>query len=242
MIICNCKNTKGSVSTMNIKTFSERLKESRKANNLTQAELCKLSGVTSATISAYESTDDKKGCNPSLDNAIKLANALNVYLDWLCGTNSNKSKIEITDFLKTLVKLRESVSLAIDTVDLANDENKRVLPNATRLLNSDDFIRDLITDLEQTAERNGEQFTYTENFIYFDNFHISKFLSEWQKMYDLYSSKTIDENLYNLWLDKQYKDIDQQIKENEENKICVSADDCIKSGDVSNGNNQKEKG
>ena len=234
MIICNCKNTKGSVSTMNIKTFSERLKESRKANNLTQAELCKLSGVTSATISAYESTDDKKGCNPSLDNAIKLANALNVSLDWLCGTTSNKSKIEITDFLKTLVKLRESVNLAIDTVDLANDENKKVLPNATKLLNSDDFIRDLITDLEQTAERNGEQFTYTENFIYFDNFYISKFLSEWQKIYDLYSSKTIDENLYNLWLDKQYKDIDQQIKANE--------DECKKSGDVSNGNNQKEKG
>lgn len=233
MIICNCKNTKGSVSTMNIKTFSERLKESRKANNLTQAELCKLSGVTSATISAYESTDDKKGCNPSLDNAIKLANALNVSLDWLCGTTSNKSKIEITDFLKTLVKLRESVNLAIDTVDLANDENKKVLPNATKLLNSDDFIRDIFI-LEQTAEHNGEQFTYTENFIYFDNFHISKFLSEWQKMYDLYSSKTIDENLYNLWLDKQYKDIDQQIKANE--------DECIKSGDVSNGNNKETQG
>ena len=233
MIICNCKNTKGSVSTMNIKTFSERLKESRKANNLTQAELCKLSGVTSATISAYESTDDKKGCNPSLDNAIKLANALNVSLDWLCGTTSNKSKIEITDFLKTLVKLRESVNLAIDTVDLANDENKRVLPNATKLLNSDDFIRDIFT-LEQAAEHNGEQFTYTENFIYFDNFHISKFLSEWQKMYDLYSSKTIDENLYNLWLDKQYKDIDQQIKANE--------DECIKSGYVSNGNNKETQG
>ena len=234
MIICNCKNTKGSVSTMNIKTFSERLKESRKANNLTQAELCKLSGVTSATISAYESTDDKKGCNPSLDNAIKLANALNVSLDWLCGTTSNKSKIEITDFLKTLVKLRESVNLAIDTVDLANDENKRVLPNATRLLQNDEFTRDILINLEQTAEHNGEQFTYTENFIYFDNFHISKFLSEWQKMYDLYSSKTIDENLYNLWLDKQYKDIDQQIKANE--------DECIKSGDVSNGNNKETQG
>lgn len=59
-------------------------------------------------------------------------------------------------------------------------------------------------------------------------------MSEWQKMYDLYSSKTIDENLYNLWLDKQYKDIDQQIKANE--------DECIKSGDVSNGNNKETQG
>lgn len=53
-------------------------------------------------------------------------------------------------------------------------------------------------------------------------------------MYDLYSSKTIDENLYNLWLDKQYKDIDQQIKANE--------DECKKSGDVSNGNNKETQG
>jgi len=88
----------------------------------------------------------------------------------------------------------------------------------------------------------GEPFECVVTPITFGNYYICKFLSEWQKMYDLYSSKTIDENLYNLWLDKQYKDIDQQIKENEENKICVSADDCIKSGDVSNGNNQKEKG
>lgn len=236
MIICNCKNTKGSVSAMNIKTFSERLKESRKANNLTQAELCKLSGVTSATISAYESTDDKKGCNPSLDNAIKLANALNVSLDWLCGTTSNKSKIEITDFLKVLVKLRESVDLAIDTVELANEETLKLFPNANKVLSDD------IDDRRIDYMNNGEHFKYYCDFVTFNNWHIDKFLYEWQKMYDLYSSKTIDENLYNLWLDKQYKDIDQQIKENEENKICVSADDCIKSGDVSNGNNQKEKG
>lgn len=236
MIICNCKNTKGSVSTMNIKTFSERLKESRKANNLTQAELCKLSGVTSATISAYESTDDKKGCNPSLDNAIKLANALNVSLDWLCGTTSNKSKIEITDFLKTLVKLRESVDLAIDEIDLANEETLKLFPNANKVFSEDMY------NLKLDFLSCGEPFECVVNPITFGNYYISKFLSEWQKMYDLYSSKTIDENLYNLWLDKQYKDIDQQTKHFEENKICVSADDCIKSGDVSNGNNKETQG
>lgn len=228
MIICNCKNTKGSVSAMNIKTFSERLKESRKANNLTQAELCKLSGVTSATISAYESTDDKKGCNPSLDNAIKLANALNVSLDWLCGTTSNKSKIEITDFLKVLVKLRESVDLAIDTVDLANEETLKLFPNANKVLSDD------IDDRSIDYMNSGKHFKYYCDFVTFNNWHIDKFLYEWQKMYDLYSSETIDENLYNLWLDKQFKDIDQQTKANE--------DECKKSGDVSNGNNQKEKG
>lgn len=191
---------------MNISTFSERLKKSRKSKNITQAELSKLSGVTSATISAYESADNNKGCNPSLANAIKLANSLNVSLDWLCGTTSNKSDIGITDFLKTLVKLREKTNISIDSIDIAKDEHNYLVPNAFRE----------VIDQEYINSNCGEIYTYPVSFIAFGNRHIERFLNEWQKMYELYKNKTIDESLYNLWLDKQFKDIDEDIKDIDE--------------------------
>lgn len=45
---------------MDISIFSRRLKEARRAKDFTQAQLAKQSGVTAATISAYENTDSKK--------------------------------------------------------------------------------------------------------------------------------------------------------------------------------------
>lgn len=93
---------------MDISIFSKRLKEARRAKDFTQAQLAKQSGVTAATISAYENTDSKKGCNPSLENAAKLAEVLDVSFDWLCGlkddrkTDTKSFKINTRDFLKSL--------------------------------------------------------------------------------------------------------------------------------------------
>ena len=93
---------------MNNTIFAERLKEARTAAKLTQSELSKKADVAAATISAYESADGTKGKNPSLDNAQKLANALNVSLDWLSGrvsTNENNTKA----FLLCFIQLFESL-------------------------------------------------------------------------------------------------------------------------------------
>lgn len=45
---------------MNIDIFSQRLRDTRRKKNITQAQLARQSGVTAATISAYENTDSKK--------------------------------------------------------------------------------------------------------------------------------------------------------------------------------------
>lgn len=83
---------------MNIDIFSQRLRDTRRKKNITQAQLARQSGVTAATISAYENTDSKKGCNPSLESAAKLAEALSVSLDWLCGFATDKKSITTVDF------------------------------------------------------------------------------------------------------------------------------------------------
>nr|WP_294369748.1 helix-turn-helix transcriptional regulator [uncultured Ruminococcus sp.] len=199
---------------MDISIFSRRLKEARRAKDFTQAQLAKQSGVTAATISAYESTDSKKGCNPSLENAAKLAEALSVSLDWLCGSAANKSKVETVDFLRMLVKMSENIAVSVDNVDLIDDKSELLLKNACNTVIDEDEY----TFLQDYCESVGEKFKYTKNFLAFGNNYIDKFLTEWQKMKALYNSNTIDKELYEFWLDKQFSDIEQKEKEDEEHR------------------------
>ena len=71
--------------------FAQRLKQARTDKKMKQSELSEISGVSIATISAYESADGTKGKNPSLENARSLAKALGISLDWLCGMPDNIS-------------------------------------------------------------------------------------------------------------------------------------------------------
>lgn len=61
--------------------FTERLKELRLKKGLTQTELGEKVGVTKQTIINYE----KGTTEPSFENLIKLADLLEVSLDWLFG-------------------------------------------------------------------------------------------------------------------------------------------------------------
>jgi transcriptional regulator with XRE-family HTH domain len=63
-------------------TFGRRLREARTASDTTQAALATLVGVTGAQlISRYE----RGLISPSIDTAVRLADALNVSLDYLTG-------------------------------------------------------------------------------------------------------------------------------------------------------------
>lgn len=198
---------------MDISIFSKRLKEARRAKDFTQAQLAKQSGVTAATISAYESTDSKKGCNPSLENAAKLAEALNVSLDWLCGSIVNKDKVDTVDFLRMIVKLNEISRVSIDVVDIEDTDIMKKVFNAYNLFSQDEHW-----DNAQCCEAINIPPAWDLPLVGFENCHINKFLTEWQKIKVLYNSNTIDENLYKLWLDKQFSDIEQKEKEDEEHR------------------------
>ena len=63
--------------------FQERLLKTRQNAKLNFKELSEKSGVSATLLSSYE-----KGLkSPTLESALKLATALNVSLDWLCGIN-----------------------------------------------------------------------------------------------------------------------------------------------------------
>lgn len=61
--------------------FTERLKELRKNKGLKQQEIAELLGVKRNTYSDWENGKTE----PSFENLIKLADLLEVTLDWLFG-------------------------------------------------------------------------------------------------------------------------------------------------------------
>ena len=191
--------------------LSERLKEARLTAKLKQTELAKLSGVTAATISAYERADDGKGKNPSLENALKLAQALNVSLDWLCGTTVSNERVQVSDFLKMLVKLdKGGIPLALDNVDLWEEKCKTILPRARDTYTIDDYL-----EMQSICDDLHEEYSFPNIAVTFNHSIITNFLTEWTKLRDLFNSRTIDEELYDLWLNQQYTKADIRQKENE---------------------------
>mgnify|MGYP001852013363 CR=1 FL=1 len=75
------------------KKIAEKLREARQKKSLSQKELAKIADVAPATISAYE-----KGVkSPSLIISMKLAKALDISMDELCGFSQKTEQITIDE-------------------------------------------------------------------------------------------------------------------------------------------------
>jgi len=111
--------------------------------------------------------------SPSLDMVVNIATKCNVSIDWLCGLSDKKSQ---GDEIKNYPDLlRALVSLCSVKYE---DSNKAVLqPSFT-----------CIPDVHFNVR--GDEI-------------VRNFFIEWQKMYELLTAGTIDNELYNLWIEKE---------------------------------------
>lgn len=91
---------------MTLITFGNRLAELRKGKKISQDKLAKQIGVHGAVIGRYERDEVK----PSIEMAVKIANALNVSLDYLVGN---------TDML-----LDKDIIAKIQDIQKLSNENK----------------------------------------------------------------------------------------------------------------------
>lgn len=88
--------------------FPQKLKELRKEKKLTQTELASKLNISQKSYSNWESGK----VEPTLDNIIKLANILDVTVDYLLGRSDNfsntivLSKNNMKSFSKRLKELR----------------------------------------------------------------------------------------------------------------------------------------
>ena len=63
-------------------SFADRLLDALDEKKLTRADLCRMTGLKSAHLVGYIKNPDR---SPKLSTAIKIADALDVSIDWLAG-------------------------------------------------------------------------------------------------------------------------------------------------------------
>lgn len=100
-------------------TFSSRLKEARKKSGLSQKELADKVQVSQGTISAYEKGTGDKGSGPTIEKVARIAAALDVSLDWLCGADEQKpasAEIDPAAWLSYLFQLLDRPPIVTDNV------------------------------------------------------------------------------------------------------------------------------
>lgn len=110
------KIVKSSYHIIENMSFNENLKEAMYCKNLTTAQLAALSGINSGTISNYLKT---KGSIPPADKALKLAQALDVSVDFLVNGFDSKTLSSIPQ--KSPFPL-EVYKIAEEMTDLQKDE------------------------------------------------------------------------------------------------------------------------
>lgn len=200
------------LSTENDLLFAKRLREARESKGWRQSALSEASGISAATISAYESYDANKGKRPSLNNAISLAKALGVSLDWMCGLSVKNLKVQLTDFLSIIERYKTAYPEGIffDSV-LPTEETAKVLPSYYESCQMDPMKDDESHEDYLEAKKQAESTPSVA--ISIKSPALSKFLIGWQKIYQNYIDGIIDDDIYHIWLMKQFNDIDAQQRE-----------------------------
>lgn len=82
-------------------TLSDRLKELRKENNMTQSDLGKILGVGKTTISMYENGNS----TPNDEIKLKIAEYFNISLDYLLGKSDIKNYTNLDTPINKINKL-----------------------------------------------------------------------------------------------------------------------------------------
>ncbi|NLJ83907.1 MAG: helix-turn-helix transcriptional regulator [Halanaerobiaceae bacterium] len=122
--------------------LSERLKQLRKEQNITQQELAEKLGFNRATISGYET----KGVEPGYDILIQLSRIFNCSIDYLLGRTNERSTVddikgklasdpEIADFWDNLLKREDLQELYRETKNLSPKAIRQII----RIIKAMDF-------------------------------------------------------------------------------------------------------
>lgn len=90
--------------------FSEVLKSTLKERGMKQADLCNISGIPRSLMSEY--INGKK--SPTITNAIAIASALNVTLDYLTGKKEKIILSEKENKLVTAYRSHPELQYAVD--------------------------------------------------------------------------------------------------------------------------------
>ncbi len=165
-----------------LQIFSERLKELRTELDLTQVQFIEGLGITASALSAYE----KNAKNPSISVAKRIAEKYDVSIDWLCGLTDTKKYNTVPKTYKDIIKFL----ITLDELNLIDGLKF--------------FYTDAYTDNLQT------QYPAEAGLSTINN-ELKYFIRDIISMQNLLKQGTIDEHLYNLWVDDKLKIFDKNI-------------------------------
>lgn len=179
--------------------LANRLSELRFKKKLSQRDIARQVGITAASLSAYE----KGTKTPSLEVAAKLAQAYGVSLDWLCGL----VELEAGGKLRTYADL---FRLLINLCD-ANQQSMEIQTKKTPW-REDGAVTDDEAEMYLQEETLNEQtgivspVCVNHAILDFRSWKTVSFIEAWNTVRTPYLAGTIDEELYNLWIDKRLKE------------------------------------
>lgn len=133
--------------------------------------------------------------SPSLEIIKGIAEKCNVSIDWLCGLSDKKRN---TDSVETYSELYDCL------LSIGEKTNLR---------------------FETVSYIGGydEPITMHTQAIWFDNIQICNFMEEWQKMKTLHDDGSIDDDVYNLWMEKVLTK-NENTKERLDGKLIIPDD------------------
>lgn len=183
-----------------MKEFAERLKRVQNQKGITQKELAQMLGISPGSLSSY--MRDAK--TPALDVACDIAKKLNVPIGWLCGEPEETVKmVTYADLLRTLVKLVDSAHAGF------------IARNDTAAFDEHGFFSDPDPDMESLIQQTyvhecAVEGTDPTKVCYASletiDQQVLNFWYDWRKVRDLHIQETIDDEMYEAWLEKRFRD------------------------------------
>lgn len=155
--------------------LGKRIKELRTSLKKTQREFASLVGCTAATLSAYENGSK----SPSLEIVKSIAEKCDVSIDWLCGLSSKPNNDDIPKTYSEVIEI---------FINLEKAHICCIKPEG-------------IYKWSKPHEK-GELLQAYGHLTFYD-MTLAKFLKDWSGTKELHDKKTIDDNLYKLWIKQQ---------------------------------------
>lgn len=118
---------------------------------------------------------EKNNINPSISIAKRIAEVYHVSIDWLCGLSEKKTNADSPEHMSDILNLL--FVLQNNTICTINYQD-------------DDFNTPSYADIRFSSE---------------DEKDLVSFFESWKKMKELHDIRIIDNDVYNLWKEKELK-------------------------------------
>lgn len=182
---------------MYLNNFTNKLKQLRLSNNLTQQELANILETTKQAISMYESGKSL----PSLTVLIKISEHFNISIDSLVF-DKKLNQIDFTSDISTIDNLRLEIKL------LQNSQ-KKLLSTFANIIKENSVINDTLTDINEKLN----SIYYINNYITSQNSNSNEVTATLEADSNIESNSSSSDNVINLESYHDDKDFDLEYEQ-----------------------------